>query len=516
MSGQQLPLLSLIAALAISLGPATSQTPLPEAPSGFDDGSIEPDPMNLHVTKDKMTFDEVEQIGDGLGPIYNAQSCRECHQNPVSGAGSQITETRVGHVHNGVFQNPSVPIVGDVIKGRTLINDRAICLNAQEHIPPNNEVRTKRLSLSIFGDGFIESISDASILAVRNSQCNTNTAKPAGTAAICGVAQFVDIAESPGIDNQRLGRFGWKNQHASLLSFAADAYLNEMGITSRFNGVSDKEFTEVCNPPGIPEPNDAKPDPGTDDIVTFARFMRATKTPPRLIQDPNAVNRGEALFRQIGCAVCHVERFETVRPGTKLVDATGTDAFVVTDALGSKTIHPYSDFLLHDVGTGDGIALAIREHYGPEVAQRSVAADIAKLHPLLSEASRNALMAGGALQEHTHPSPSVHALDADTAHDPVALRELRYHDACAPRELAKINTPQESALAFVVQCATHRLRTPPLWGIHQRNRYMHDGETLRIEEAIARHREEATGVTANFNNLSPNQKQDLVAFVGSL
>jgi len=235
-----------------------------------------------------------------------------------------------------------------------------------------------------------------------------------------------------------------------------------------------------------------------------------------LIQDPNAVNRGEALFRQIGCAVCHVERFETVRPGTKLVDATGTDAFVVTDALGSKTIHPYSDFLLHDVGTGDGIALAIREHYGPEVAQRSVAADIAKLHPLLSEASRNALMAGGALQEHTHPSSSVNALDADTAHDPVALRELRYHDACAPRELAKINTPQESALAFVVQCATHRLRTSPLWGIHQRNRYMHDGETLRIEEAIARHREEATGVTANFNNLSPNQKQDLVAFVGSL
>jgi len=465
--------------------------------------------MNMHVTVDKNAFDDKEEAkDDGLGPIYNAQSCRECHQNPVSGAGSQITETRVGHVHNGVFQNPSVPIIGDVIKGRTLINDRAICVEAQEHTPPNNEVRTKRLSLSIFGDGFIESISDASILAVRNSQCSTTTAKPAGTAAICGIAQFVDILESPGGNNQRLGRFGWKNQHASLLSFAADAYLNEMGITNR---LLSSEFTSVCNPMGMKEPNDDK-----DDITKFARFMRATKTPPRVIQDQNAVNRGEALFRQIGCAVCHVERFETVRPGTKLVDAAGTDAFVVTDALGSKTIHPYSDFLLHDVGTGDGIALAIPEHYGPAVAQRSVQVDIAKLHPLLSEASRNALMAGGALQEHSHPASSVQALDADTAHDPVALRELRYHDACAPRELAKINTPQESALAFVVQCATHRLRTPPLWGIHQRNRYMHDGEMVRIEEAITKHRGEATGVTANFNNLSSNQKQDLVAFVGSL
>src|SRR4051812_6205684 len=110
MSRRQLTLLSLIAALVLGSGPATSQTPLPEAPSGFDDNSIEPNQMQHAMDKD--TFDEVDQQTKGLGPIYNAQSCRECHQNPVSGAGSQITETRVGHVHNGVFQNPSVPIVG--------------------------------------------------------------------------------------------------------------------------------------------------------------------------------------------------------------------------------------------------------------------------------------------------------------------------------------------------------------------------------------------------------------------
>jgi hypothetical protein len=153
MSGRRFGFLPMIAAFLIGFCPA-SQAQLPDAPSGFDDSGIEPDPMNLHVTQDKKAFDKVDlKNEDGLGPIYNAQSCRECHQNPVSGAGSQITELRVGHMRNGVFQNPSVPIIGDVIKGRTLINDRAICVEAQEHVPPGNEIRTRRLSLSILETG---------------------------------------------------------------------------------------------------------------------------------------------------------------------------------------------------------------------------------------------------------------------------------------------------------------------------------------------------------------------------
>src|SRR5262249_48184534 len=118
------------------------------------------------------------------------------------------------------------------------------------------------------------------------------------------------------------------------------------------NRLQPDEFTNVCNPPianksddtHVTEPNDTE-----DDITAFARFMRATKVPPRVIpaSDGAAVERGADVFRRIGCAVCHVESFQTAAPGTRLIDA-GNDSLVVTEALGSKTIHPFSDFLLHD------------------------------------------------------------------------------------------------------------------------------------------------------------------------
>ena len=70
---------------------------LPDAPSGFDNktnGLVD----DATHTADQAKFEETEAISDGLGPLYNAQSCRECHQNPTSGGASQITELRVGHL----------------------------------------------------------------------------------------------------------------------------------------------------------------------------------------------------------------------------------------------------------------------------------------------------------------------------------------------------------------------------------------------------------------------------------
>src|SRR5437588_843489 len=102
-----------------------------DAPAGFDGQTNGMVDQATHAA-DQDKFEEVEEIKDGLGPLYNAQSCRECHQNPLSGGISQIAELRVGHRGaNGQFENPSIPINDgkEVITGRTLVNLRAICPN---------------------------------------------------------------------------------------------------------------------------------------------------------------------------------------------------------------------------------------------------------------------------------------------------------------------------------------------------------------------------------------------------
>src|SRR6266496_3568895 len=109
----------------------SADPPRTEAPTGFDDKSIGMVDEPTHQV-DREKFDEVESVEDGLGPLYNAQSCRECHQDPTSGGASQVTELRVGHRGpGGRFQNPRIPIArgAEIITGRSLVNDRAICPN---------------------------------------------------------------------------------------------------------------------------------------------------------------------------------------------------------------------------------------------------------------------------------------------------------------------------------------------------------------------------------------------------
>src|SRR5690348_620396 len=128
-----------------------------------------------------------------------------------------------------------------------------------------------------------------------------------------------------------VGRFGWKNQHASLLSFAGDAYLNEMGITNR---LQPNEVTNLCS--SGPEPNDPTGPDGLSDTDHFARFIRATKAPARDAQlaSSAAAKKGLGLFDKIGCATCHVETLTTVPTGTKINGGT----FTIPAALGSITL----------------------------------------------------------------------------------------------------------------------------------------------------------------------------------
>ena len=309
-----------------------------QAPAAFDNltnGLVTQDVFNELLA----VFEEREGIDEGLGPVYNAQSCAECHQNPVTGGISQIAELRAGH--QDVFGN-----FVDAAGG-SLINDRAIDAQIQERVAGAETIRTLRVSTNVLGAGFVEAISNNTLIAIANAQPGQSGG------AIAGQVINVPLSERPG--QVRVGRFGWKNQHASLLSFSGDAYLNEMGITSRLNPAENTSVgRSVAAFDDVPDPEDV-PDPGEEDsdIDEFTTFMRATKAPPRdtALAVTAAAVAGSTVFNQIGCNICHVRNITTAPAGTII---NGGD-FTVPAALGNKIIHPFSDFLLHNIGTGDGI-----------------------------------------------------------------------------------------------------------------------------------------------------------------
>ena len=350
-----------------------------DAPSGVDNLSADPASVSdaQHVA-DQEVFEEHDGIAEGLGPVFNMRSCVDCHQQPVTGGISQVFELRAGTIANNVFTPASLTINffgagGTVtIANRSLINQEAICpavikdaagvttfnfpnTDMHERISNgaiNADIRAIRAATNILGDGFVEVIADSTLLGITATQRATPAnlvGTPNHPSSFFGVNQsagentVVDLLERPGFT--RVGRFGWKSQLASLVSFSGGAYLNEMGITNR---IAPVDVTDLCDT--TPDPED-----GDDDVTIFARFMRMTKP-----QSPDAnwaglpdSISGSALFDQIGCAFCHTRNITTAPMGTVFpgVDNSTTPGvnLVVSAGMGSKTIHPFSDFALHNV-----------------------------------------------------------------------------------------------------------------------------------------------------------------------
>ncbi len=403
-------LILLLFAVALALPLWTTTTvesqSATEAPTGFDTLTNDATFVSQAThDADRDTFQEVDEVTRGLGPVYNAQSCAACHQNPVTGGISQISELRAGHTDGfGNFVPATVTIndggglVGVTIANRSLINQRATCPGvvtdvtthaivynhpneqAQERVPGAETVRARRMTTNVLGLGFVECISNQTLQAIPNGQ-------PAG---MQGELTQVPVAEANGA--LRIGRFGWKSQDASLLTFSSGAYLNEMGITNRFNLA---EVTTLCDDVSDTTPCQNNPsircgeDP-ENDIDAFARFMRASKAPSRdtRLAATASAQAGATLFNQIGCNICHITSLTTAAPGTLI----NGGAFTVPNALGNKIIHPYSDFLLHNVGTGDGIAQVI----DPQTGQLDQSmANKMRTAPLWGMRTRNELMHDG-------------------------------------------------------------------------------------------------------------------------
>ena len=333
--------LARVAATSATEAPAGFNTPSFNGAQSVSNGIVEP--AGDTFARDQEVYEENHSVETGLGPVYNATACVSCHENPNSGGASQFTELRVGHNDvNGNFVNPTIFINDgkNTITGRSIVNDRAIGPEAQEHIPATENIRALRAALNTLGDGFVEAIDDKTLIAIADGQPQLSEGQ------IHGEVVQAPIFEAPG--QTRVGRFGWKDQHSSLLSFIGDAYLNEMGITNRLRPTDVTTVLKTTK-----DPEDVPDDLGLADIDHFAQFIRGTMVPPRdtaLAATPAAI-LGGALFSQVGCGVCHVQSITTAPAGT-VIDG---GMFIVPDALGDKIIHPYGDFLLHDIGTGDGI-----------------------------------------------------------------------------------------------------------------------------------------------------------------
>jgi CxxC motif-containing protein (DUF1111 family) len=275
-----------------------------------------------------VDFNTVETPETGLGPIYNDVSCLACHNVPALGGSSHTTVTRFGATTNGVF-DPLKALDG------SLLHSKAIAPVLQEVVPAQANTTALRIAPALYGSGLIEAIPDETIIA------NANLPKTPGVGGRPAI--ITDVATGA----TRVGRFGWKAQHATLLGFSGDALNNEIGITNRLYPKAaapdgnEALLAEFVSPTA---PIEDQPNPVTgiseiDRLANYLRFLGPVAPKPAT----TASQAGQQLFASLGCISCHTPSMNT-----------GPNAIA---ALSNQTANLYSDLLLHDMGSlNDGIA----------------------------------------------------------------------------------------------------------------------------------------------------------------
>ncbi len=301
---------------------------LPRAPDA-EEVLAEPIPdlteaqLATHIAGDEE-FARIFSPAEGLGPLFVSASCESCHIG--DGKGHPVTTlTRFGRMHNGMYS-----ALEDL--GGPQLQHRSIPGYPAEEIPAEATGVTRLMPPAVTGLGYLEAIEDASILAL----ADPNDSDGDGISGVPSWIENPDFLPAPldrvQSDGKVIGRFGKKAGAINLLHQTVVAYLQDMGVTTEFLP------QDTYNVQAGIQTGDTASDPeiSTEIVDNVVFYLRTLKVPPRRNAEDENVQAGERIFSDIGCAGCHVP-----------ASTTGSSD---VDALSNKTIFPYSDLLLHDMG----------------------------------------------------------------------------------------------------------------------------------------------------------------------
>ncbi len=302
---------------------------IPPAPEENEllDGPVEglSNEENLQFLLGDIAFnDEVFTPETGLGPFFVAASCGSCHIG--DGKGHPFTTlTRFGQAAPGMnpFSN----------NGGPQLQNRAIPGHVPEELPAG-VVFSRITPPANTGLGFLEALTDAQLL----SNADPNDLDGDGISGVPNYVTapdyFVPQPHHQELNGQYIGRFGKKAAAVNLLHQTVNAYKQDMGITSEF----DSEEPSIYNKPNQAPDNVEDPEVASSTVRNLVFYLRTLKAPIQRNETDEDIIRGKQLFTQAQCSSCHTPQWTT--PVSDVA------------ALSNKTFFPYTDLLLHDMGSG--------------------------------------------------------------------------------------------------------------------------------------------------------------------
>lgn len=269
-------------------------------------------------------FGKIFTAEQGLGPIFVQTSCSNCHVGNGKGHPSTML-TR--------FANNSGSQIDYLLNyGGPQLQNHSIPGYSPEALPAQADVFTKRLAPAVMGLGYIAALSDASILANADSMDSDGDGISGRPNYVMPTDFFIPQNFHIANNGKYIGRFGKKAEKVTIQDQIVFALKQDIGITSDFD-MQDLFNSQVGNYTGD---NVADPEVSSSFVHSLEFYMRTLKAPTRRNVNDADVIEGERLFDQIGCTNCHKSTFVTGESDIS--------------ALSYQTFHPYSDFLLHDMG----------------------------------------------------------------------------------------------------------------------------------------------------------------------